>query len=126
MWLNLQFPADLVTFTEEIHNGKLHFLCSVSLEVNWNFCRVGIRSWNSSSVKASDCVYCGDETKIDLDKNTVYMCSQLNSRKAHFRWLFLWNIFIWNICFYQLVVIFNHPIYGFTILVPFCKLHGFY
>ena len=26
---NPQFPADLVTFTEEIHNGKLHFLCSV-------------------------------------------------------------------------------------------------
>ena len=22
-----QFPADLVTFTEEILNGKLHFLC---------------------------------------------------------------------------------------------------
>ena len=28
MWPNPQFPADLVTFTEEIHNGKLHFLCS--------------------------------------------------------------------------------------------------
>ena len=26
---NPQFPADLVTFTEEILNGKLHFLCSV-------------------------------------------------------------------------------------------------
>ena len=25
---NPQFPADLVTFTEEIRNGKLHFLCS--------------------------------------------------------------------------------------------------
>ena len=25
---NLQFPADLVTFTEEIRYGKLHFLCS--------------------------------------------------------------------------------------------------
>ena len=25
---NPQFPADLVTFTEEIGNGKLHFLCS--------------------------------------------------------------------------------------------------
>ena len=25
---NLQFPADLVTFTEEILNGKLHFLCN--------------------------------------------------------------------------------------------------
>ena len=28
MWPNLQFPADLVTFTEEIINAKLHFLCS--------------------------------------------------------------------------------------------------
>ena len=28
MWLNPQFLADLVTFTEEILNGKLHFLCS--------------------------------------------------------------------------------------------------
>ena len=26
-----QFPADLVTFAEEIVNGKLHFLCSDSL-----------------------------------------------------------------------------------------------
>ena len=29
MWPNSQFSADLVTFTEEIINGKLHFLCSV-------------------------------------------------------------------------------------------------
>ena len=28
MWPNRQFPADLVTFTEEILNGKLHFLRS--------------------------------------------------------------------------------------------------
>ena len=27
---NPQFPADLVIFTEEILNGKLHFLCSVN------------------------------------------------------------------------------------------------
>ena len=27
-WNNLQFPADLVTFTEENRNRKLHFLCS--------------------------------------------------------------------------------------------------
>ena len=26
MWPNPQFPADLVTFTEQILNGKLHFL----------------------------------------------------------------------------------------------------
>ena len=28
MWPNRQLPEDLVTFTEEIPNGKLHFLCS--------------------------------------------------------------------------------------------------
>ena len=28
MWPNPDEPADLVTFTEEILNGKLHFLCS--------------------------------------------------------------------------------------------------
>ena len=28
---NPQFPADLVTFTEEILNGKFHFLCSKGL-----------------------------------------------------------------------------------------------
>ena len=26
---NIPIPADLATFTEEILNGKLHFLCSV-------------------------------------------------------------------------------------------------
>ena len=31
MWPYLQFPAGLVAFTEEIRNGKLHFLCSVVL-----------------------------------------------------------------------------------------------
>ena len=29
MWPNPQFPVDLVTFTSEIHNGKLHFLYRV-------------------------------------------------------------------------------------------------
>ena len=27
------FPADLVTFTEESLNGKLHFLCSDGLDI---------------------------------------------------------------------------------------------
>ena len=31
MWPNPQSPADLVTFTEEILKGKLHFLCSVGI-----------------------------------------------------------------------------------------------
>ena len=38
MWPNPQDTADLVTFTDEILNGKLHFLCSVLdkyIDVNW-------------------------------------------------------------------------------------------
>ena len=31
------FPADLVTFTEEILNGKLHFLSSVAFSRNIKF-----------------------------------------------------------------------------------------
>ena len=27
----IKFPADLITFTEEIPNGKLHLLCNVKL-----------------------------------------------------------------------------------------------
>ena len=29
----VKFPADLVTFTEEILNGKLHFLCSDKINI---------------------------------------------------------------------------------------------
>ena len=34
MWTNLQFPTDFVTFTQEILNGKLDFLCSVPCALN--------------------------------------------------------------------------------------------
>ena len=37
MWLNPQEPADLVTFTEEILNGKLHLW---KLMENFIFCAV--------------------------------------------------------------------------------------
>ena len=38
MRLNPQFPADLVTFTEDIFNGKLPFLCALNIVVtNLNF-----------------------------------------------------------------------------------------
>ena len=33
MWPNPQLPADLVTFSEEIFNGKLHFLCSDAINI---------------------------------------------------------------------------------------------
>ena len=33
-----QFPADLVTFTEEVIYGKLHFLCSVYIQCIYSVC----------------------------------------------------------------------------------------
>ena len=41
MWPNPQFPADLVTFTEEIVNGKLHFLCSAGFSPAQQTCFAG-------------------------------------------------------------------------------------
>ena len=35
---NPQFPADLITFTEEILTGKLHFLCSTNDYIQCNIC----------------------------------------------------------------------------------------
>ena len=34
MWPNPQKTADFATFTEEILDGKLHFLCSVKMKSN--------------------------------------------------------------------------------------------
>ena len=53
----LQFPADLVTFTEEILNGKLHFLCSTFCRTSWwlflNLCMgvITLHSWFGDSKK---------------------------------------------------------------------------
>ena len=42
MWPNPQETADLVTFTEEIPNGKLHFLCSAAIRLR--------ESWSSNLI----------------------------------------------------------------------------
>ena len=36
----IQFPADLVTFTEEILNEKIHFLCSVNKMLKTYLCNI--------------------------------------------------------------------------------------
>ena len=42
MWRNPQETADLITFIEEICNGKLHFLCTDSKKVPRRFWRITI------------------------------------------------------------------------------------
>ena len=51
MWPNLQETTNLVTFTEEIVNGKLHFLCSVTIYLS----RIIIKAcaYNSKFVETS-------------------------------------------------------------------------
>ena len=51
MWPNLQETADLIIFTEEILNGKLHFLCSVKWgkiyqkKIYWEKINISIINW---------------------------------------------------------------------------------
>ena len=40
MWPNTQFAADSVTFTEEILNGKFHFLGSACTSADHDFSKV--------------------------------------------------------------------------------------
>ena len=48
MWPNPQDSADLVTFNEEIINGKLHFLCSVITTKDVNSLKPGFSVTSSS------------------------------------------------------------------------------
>ena len=48
MWPNPQFPADLVIFTEETLNGKLHFLWSERIFQNATHEAVYSINFNSS------------------------------------------------------------------------------
>ena len=72
MWPNPQFPAGLVTFTEEILNGKLHFLRS---DLNWKYVRRLYYVHDSCTAKPG-CVFAG-EVKIQkqfysLFRNAFY------------------------------------------------------
>ena len=58
MWPNPLFPEDLVTFTEEILNGKLHFLCSEILSITVTFS-------NNSKIVQSGIFVCN---KYKLDR----------------------------------------------------------
>ena len=69
MWPNLQLPADLVTLTEEILNGKIHFLRS-ELQyqdviwrhyVHWLLVEYSLRSFLGISIRkasSSNCLGC--------------------------------------------------------------------
>ena len=65
MWPDPQKTADLVTFTEEILNGKIHFLCSDSFKINFilhtfcslQLCKFSIGCWSLIFVVISTGIY---------------------------------------------------------------------
>ena len=64
MWPNSQFSADLVIFTQEILNGKIHFLGSDTFtKLNWLaivvLCIIsGLKSGNKISVTLNILIPC--------------------------------------------------------------------
>ena len=70
MWPNPQFPANLVTFTEEILNGKLHFFMQWYVE----------KHFHSYLVKTSkDYLFLGSALKLNPESD----------KAAHERQVFL-------------------------------------
>ena len=54
MWPNPQEPAHLVTFTEENLNGKLNFLCSVTILILYIHSERNKRIWLLRRQSAND------------------------------------------------------------------------
>ena len=104
MWPNLQFPADLVTFTEEILNGKLHFLCSVrSLKVcliKSYFCWQFVILWNDLLYKKENfcCLFFSLIFKSNFSCRGQIIVTRSNKQtkllKLSFLFLLCWNWFV--------------------------------
>ena len=85
MWPNPQFSADLVIFTEEILNGKLHF-CAVIIHYNWrdSICEMNLRKFAILIIFFKNCnpVKSNVWSKIRVDP---YFCAHFNSKTLEFR-----------------------------------------
>ena len=70
MWSNPQFPADLVTFTGETLNGKLHFLWSGVSAFLHIFLKPNIANWTTDFAECTVVILlnarCGSAVKILL------------------------------------------------------------
>ena len=83
-----QFPADLVTFTEEILNGKLHFFCSVLGRNDLRLTLFFYRSTNSAlftETQFNGFFMCHGNNSLNLNELTNF------SPALHF----IWKPFIW-------------------------------
>ena len=111
MWPNPQKTADLVTFTEEIHNGKLHFLCNADHSK---------QIWGNLYV----CVFCATEwekvTKIplllinDIFKNSAPFAPFYLKEKVECIWHFANFVLVIIYAIFVLVMFFT-ALYSYTL-----------
>ena len=78
MWPNLQETADLVTFTEKILNGKLHFLCrdnlSLSQTIRTSEQILVISKFSNELQKHSNLIITSDvSTFLEEKQNKLYL-----------------------------------------------------
>ena len=66
MCLNPQFPAYLVTCTEEILNGKLHFLCSYHTDDVSCYKIINLSVLQETFPPASKSLSCKEEEILEL------------------------------------------------------------
>ena len=78
MWPNTQETADLVTFTEEILNGKLNFSCSVSSNT---FAPYGFMIQEDLIESISKYISVSEKKRLILFKKLL-MCKLDNSKKV--------------------------------------------
>ena len=91
---NPQIPADLITFTEEILNGKLYFLCSARIvfkcwkvEVNRSICRKAFsNNMEELSFHNVAVISTNTDLRLILSKNIYPFHFRIYSRNG------------WNVC----------------------------
>ena len=92
MWPNPQFPADLVTFTDEILNGKLHFLCSVFLRI---LSVLGVfRDPGCTSVL---CIFSNNQLQVSLFRHFLINKFPWRDKTSEFM-TSVFNFFEWSKC----------------------------
>ena len=75
MWTNLQETADLVTFTEEILNEKLHFLCSV---IFCNLFHFPLKQVKYTTAKYKEWVWCyGTQERVVTNLSLTIITASL-------------------------------------------------
>ena len=82
MWRNPQFPADFVTFTEDILNRKLQFLCRATCGVKNYLLRSSLKKWIISSPWMTDLRY------LELCTYSVVFKKSLKTNRLVFQYTF--------------------------------------